>query len=234
MAWLIWLLSWRKVKKETIQYDACDENDWTDAKTVSKFPILAGNTIYPINSACGQLGQKYVEYGQGKNGAPDDPFICPRQPKMEVSARTNAHWYGAAGPMFAAPDSAFEYVGKGAFLKDGKIPRWDHHATDSGTPQVVTSIVNVQAYNREDFKVYIGQKGGKWIWDTSLLNDGNGSVQDCGWWGRGVIQTTGRANFGKLNHYLGRSHLDPKSSTAQNNPAPSNPLYADLDLCKNP
>eukprot|EP00804_Cyclotella_cryptica_P016210 CCRYP_005703-RC/>CCRYP_005703-RC protein AED:0.08 eAED:0.08 QI:0/1/0.83/1/1/0.83/6/2124/165 len=37
--------------KETIQYDACDENSWD---------LVNGK--YPLSNACGQLGQSYQDY----------------------------------------------------------------------------------------------------------------------------------------------------------------------------
>ncbi|HBY88106.1 MAG TPA: chitodextrinase, partial [Colwellia sp.] len=89
-------------------------------------------------------------------------------------------------------------------------------------------------FEREECKQYVGQKAGSFIWDGS-----DESVQGCGWWGRGVIQTTGRQNFGTLNHFVGRSHVDPDTigttidgTTVE--AAPDSPLYADLDLCSNP
>ena len=54
-------------------------------------------------------------------------------------------------------------------------------------------------------------------------------MEGCCWWGRGVIQTTGRCNFGTLNHYLGQSHLDPSTF-----PVPDSVPYPDVDFCKNP
>ena len=41
--------------QETIQYDACDENNWSNGGVVAK----AGGTVYTAASACGQLGQSY-------------------------------------------------------------------------------------------------------------------------------------------------------------------------------
>merc|ERR1712224_607619 len=32
---------------------------------------------------------------------------------------------------------------------------------------------------------------------------GKDNLTNCCWWGRGIIQTTGRCNIGKLNHFLG-------------------------------
>ena len=39
--------------QETIQYDACDENNWSDRLTAA----TAGGVEYPATAACGQLGQ---------------------------------------------------------------------------------------------------------------------------------------------------------------------------------
>merc|ERR1719512_534008 len=44
--------------QETIQYDACDENNWSDLATVQK----VGGTVYSSVSACGQLEQHYQDY----------------------------------------------------------------------------------------------------------------------------------------------------------------------------
>ena len=49
-------------------------------------------------------------------------------------------------------------------------------------------------------------------------------TEGCCWWGRGVIQTTGRCNFGKLNYYMGaRGHAENRTV-----------LYPDIDFCKDP
>lgn len=68
------------------------------------------------------------------------------------------------------------------------------------------------------------QRAGAWVWDGS-----GGSVEGCCWWGRGVIQTTGRCNFGVLNHFLGRTHLNPAEHTP-----PATVLYPDIDFCQEP
>ena len=44
-----------------------------------------------------------------------------------------------------------------------------------------------------------------------------------------MIQTTGRCNFGTLNHYLGQSHLDPAEF-----PPPARILYPEVDFCQDP
>merc|ERR1711935_483971 len=54
--------------------------------------------------------------------------------------------------------------------------------------------------------------------------DGRTDVEGCCWWGRGVIQTTGICNFGKLNYYLGaRAEKEGRSSR-----------YPTVDFCKDP
>ena len=44
-----------------------------------------------------------------------------------------------------------------------------------------------------------------------------------------MIQTTGRCNFGILNHYLGSGHLNPADY-----PRPGHVLYPELDFCADP
>lgn len=186
---------------ETIKYDACDENNWDSG--------------YPITSACGQLGQNYENY--------DCELACPKRKDLRISAVTHAKWYGAPGPLFCAPDQALIDAGLSA---SGATGRWDYNhdcwpypATEAGfTP------ADGDAWARPECEVYSGQKGGKWVWDGSA-----GSVEGCCWWGRGVIQTTGRCNFGTLNHYLGKTHMDPGAV-----PPPSKVLYPDIDFCADP
>ena len=207
--------------KETIQFNACDENNWS---------LNTGDPVnYPISASCGQLGQVYADYGMDAQGN-DNPYSCPRNDKMEISALTHAAWYGAPAPLFVAPDAVLQAKG---LLVNGFVGRWDY-STHCNTPSTGVDL-SKQAYQREECKVYDGQKAGKFVWDGSAGK----SVQGCGWWGRGVIQTTGRLNFGKLNHFLGRSHVDPSVANQTVNgtlvkKAPDNPLYADLDLCSNP
>ena len=207
--------------KETIQYDACDENNWS---------INTGDPVnYPISASCGQLQQDYASYGQDPITGRDNPYSCPRNPKMEITANTNAKWYGAPGPLFTAPDRV---LAKKGLLVNGSVGYWDYSAW---FPAVTTVDKSAQAYLREEGKVYDGQKAGKFVWNGSAGK----SIEGCGWWGRGVIQTTGRLNFGKLNHFLGRSHVDPAYAGqvidgVPVTPAPAQPLYADMDLCSNP
>lgn len=189
--------------KETIRYDACDENNWDSTNG------------YAISNACGQLGQRYEDY--------DCDMACPRDPTMQVTATTHARWYGAPGPMFCAPDATLIAAG---LSSDGRTGRWDYGfdcwpypATEAGF-----SPSDEPAWSRPECQVYSGQRAGRWVWDGS-----GSSVEGCCWWGRGVIQTTGRCNFGVLNHHLGRGHLDPARF-----PRPAEVLYPDVDFCRDP
>jgi len=190
--------------KESIKYDACDENNWDNTSN------------YAISNSCGQLGQNYANY--------DCDMACPRAPNMIQSASTNARWYGAPGPMFCAPDRIL--MEAGLMTTAGMTGHWSH--TSDCWPYPATepgfTPADVPAYSRPDCEVYTGQKGGAWVWDGS-----GGSVEGCCWWGRGVIQTTGRCNFGTLNHFLGTSHLDPAV-----HPGPSTVLYPEVNFCENP
>jgi hypothetical protein len=208
--------------KETIKFDACDENNWS---------LNTGDPVdYPLSSSCGQLQQVYGDYGMNPNGS-DNPYSCPRNPKMEVTALTHASWYGAPGPLFTAPDSVLAEKG---LLVNGSVGRWSFSGPDCSSSTAVFDPEK-QAYQREECGVYNQQKAGGFVWDGSAGK----SLEGCGWWGRGVIQTTGRLNFGKLNHFLGRSHVAPEKVNQVVEgvlvaAAPQNPLYADLDLCSNP
>ena len=208
--------------KETIKYNVCDENNWS---------INTGEPIdYPMTASCGQLQQDYASYGEDSLGN-DNPYSCPRNSKMEVSALTNATWYGAPGPLFAAPDAVLAEKG---LLVNGNVGYWETSSW-CNTAEAGPIEENKQVYDRKKCETYPGQKAGGFVWNGIAGK----SVEGCGWWGRGVIQTTGRLNFGKLNHFIGRSHVDADNignviQGTQVDAAPENPLYADLDLCSEP
>ncbi len=209
--------------QETIRYNACDENNWSEVR-------WGAPADYPMSASCGQLGQRYADYGVNPISGLDHAYSCPRDNKMEVSALTHAKWYGAPAPVFAAPDAVLEERG---LLKNGSAGRWTNEGHCNQVPETIDT--SKQVWERDECKVYVGQKAGKFIWDGSSQE----SVQGCGWWGRGVIQTTGRQNFGTLNHYLGRSHVDPQTigktiDGVRVEAPPANPLYAGLDFCSNP
>jgi hypothetical protein len=189
--------------KETIQYDACDENNWDTTNG------------YKMSNACGQLGQKYEDY--------DCDMACPKDPSMTITAVTHAKWYGAPGPLFCAPKQVLIDAG---VSKDGSTGRWDYAADCWPYPatQAGFTASTDHAWKRAKCEVYAGQKAGGYVFDGS-----GGPVEGCCWWGRGVIQTTGRCNFGRLNHFLGQSHL-----TGDKFPKPAQVLYPDVNFCKDP
>ena len=75
--------------KETIQYDACDENSWD---------LVNGK--YPLSNACGQLGQSYQDYHCSDE---EKHMECPVDKEMSIVGVTHAKWYGAPPPMFCGP-----------------------------------------------------------------------------------------------------------------------------------
>ena len=66
--------------KETIRYNACDENSWDR---------VGEDLMYPISNSCGQLGQSYQDYY-----CKDDErhYECEVDPEMTITAVTNAKW----------------------------------------------------------------------------------------------------------------------------------------------
>mmetsp|Transcript_13404 Transcript_13404/g.21827 ORF Transcript_13404/g.21827 Transcript_13404/m.21827 type:complete len:173 (-) Transcript_13404:274-792(-) len=75
--------------KETIQYDACDDNSWDSL-----------DMEYPLSNACGQLGQSYQNYHCHNH---ECHMECKVDPNMAIKGVTHAKWYGAPGPMFCGP-----------------------------------------------------------------------------------------------------------------------------------
>ena len=200
---------------ETIRFNACDENNWDFDKEV----VGTNPKGYLFDSACGQLGQVYADYGAS------NPMSCPRDSKMEINAVTSGNWFGAPPPVFTAPDSVFRHYG---LINAGTptLGKWDHNLTCDKLKGTVVDH-DVPIFLREGCTVYVGQRAGIFEWNGYS----EGTVEGCGWWGRGVIQTTGRENFGLLNHYLGRTHvLDVPETDGR----PSKVLYPDYDFCSNP
>merc|ERR1719316_1798273 len=207
---------------ETIQYDACDENNWDSTSG------------YAASNACGQLGQSYQDY---KCPAGEEHMACENDPTMEMVATTHAKWYGAPAPFFCAPKS-----------KVPKAPKWNHgspwcSAYTERTPfQGDDFFANVRgARNSENCSsesgtknVYKNQQAGGFEFcngegcaNAAAPNFGREErtdVEGCCWWGRGVIQTTGVCNFGKLNYYAGaRAAREGREA-----------LFANVDFCKRP
>ena len=174
-----------QAKKESIQYNACDENSWDLV-----------NGVYPLSNACGQLAQSYQDYT-------DDPVTdCPLNPNMEITATTNAKWYGAPPPLKCGPRA-----------KTGPTVGWSYSASCGpwGPPTPPCDV-------------YPGQKGGAFTTSTAANSAGRTDTENCCWWGRGVIQSTGRGNYGKLNYYLGAK------AASRGAAAP----YGDVDFCSTP
>jgi len=207
---------------ETIKYDACDENNWDTT------------TQYTTANACGQLGQSYQDY---KCSAEEAHMQCDVDTEMELVATTGAKWYGAPAPFFCAPKS-----------KVPKAPKWNYSTpictkVEERTPftgddffKNVNGQMNDQNCSNEkgDKNVYEGQKAGGFefcnggacpnVAAPSFDQPAREDVEGCCWWGRGVIQTTGVCNFGKLNYFAGaRAHREGRDS-----------LYPDVDFCRTP
>lgn len=216
--------------QETIQYNACDENNWSDSKVIAKQTAKGKNAgqIYPASAACGQLGQSYQDY----TCSPEEAHMqCDFDPDMEIRAVTHATWYAAPGPLFCAPRS-----------KTGPTKKWNLNGWCS--PSTYDDFIGPDA-SVDEFIQYMNdlgtcreykdQKGGSWenCGDNGCENqegvdfgqESRTDVEGCCWWGRGVIQTTGICNFGKLNYYMG-------SKAAER--GVSNALYPDINFCTNP
>lgn len=152
-----------------------------------------------------------------------------------MRAHTQAEWYGAPPKMFCAPKS-----------KIPKAPKWNYGSpwcpqrggydykepfADNVSLDVYFDYVNSGGGCRD----YDPIKAGGWEFcggdgcsgtPQPLFGhpDGRKDVEGCCWWGRGVIQTTGVCNFGKLNFYMGkRGHSEGREV-----------LYPEIDFCKNP
>lgn len=200
--------------QETIQYDACDENNWDSSSG------------YTASNACGQLGQSYQDY---QCSGADAHMQCEVDPEMQILATTHAKWYGAPAPMFCAPKS-----------KVPKAPKWnlggwcdpaDWQSWESW-PSVDDFVMYLE--NGGTCKDYQHQKAGYWEQcggegcanhaAPNFNRPARTDVEGCCWWGRGVIQTTGVCNFGKLNYYVGAR------AAREGRPA----LFPDVDFCRTP
>lgn len=202
--------------KETIMYDACDENNWSTQAATGYDPTTKQAQDYPLSAACGQLGQSYQDYGK------DDPDACPLDPNMRIVAVTNAEWYGAPGPLFCAPKTDVPFTGY------WDIGGWCA-APLNAKPLTYDTLLN-ELSGKSTCKAYVGQKAGTYAQDHAVQNCNpadatcttpRSDVENCCWWGRGIIQTSGRGNFGKLNKFIGAG-------------AGKSALFPDVDFCKDP
>ena len=219
--------------QETIRYNACDENNWSDAATVAE---AGGGEVYSSTSSCGQMGQSYQDYTctAEEDELAGGKMACEVDPNMMARAYTQAGWYGAPAKMFCAPKSV---------LPDA--PRWDPNpwcAQEGQWGYVPPFPDDVPLAEYFEYvkkggtcKDYQGMKAGGWEFcngggcaGSPAPNfgrpEGRTDVEGCCWWGRGVIQTTGVCNFGKLNYYLGkRAHDEGRKA-----------LFPGVDFCKDP
>jgi len=178
--------------KETIRYDACDENSWDR---------VGADLMYPVANACGQLGQSYQDYQCSEE---ERHMECEVDPQMTITAVTNAKWWGAPGPLQCGPKSLYPQTG-----------HWDY----------MYACNDIWANPPETCDAYEGQTGGKAMNDAAYPNAaGRTDVEGCCWWGRGVIQTSGVCNFGKLNYFLGKRAADDGRESR----------YPDIDFCRDP
>jgi hypothetical protein len=90
--------------KETIQYNACDENSWDLV-----------NGAHPASNAGGQLGQSYQDY---KCSAKEAHKECPVNLNMKIKATTNVKWYGAPAPLYCRPKTDYPFTG---YLPDNVV-----------------------------------------------------------------------------------------------------------------
>jgi len=99
--------------QETIRYDACDENHWSDPATVQKY----GGETYSSASACGQAHQSYQGYActAEEDALAGGRVACEVDNNMMTRAHTQASWYGAPTKMCCAPKSVVP-----------NAPRWDY------------------------------------------------------------------------------------------------------------
>jgi len=219
--------------KETIMYNACDENNWSDPAEATK----VGGAPYPSSASCGQGGQSYQDY---KCSASDDAIAggkmaCDYDPTMEMRAHTQAEWYGAPPKMFCGPKAKlpkapkWNYAGPWCPQKGGygyKTPFPSDVSLDDVYFPYVSKGGSCQDYDPI--------KSGGWEMcgangcsnpPAPIFNQtGRTDTEGCCWWGRGVIQTTGTCNFGKLNYYMGaRGHAEGRKV-----------LFPEMNFCKNP
>ena len=92
---------------------------------------------------------------------------CQVDPNMEITATTQASWYGAPGPLFCGPTSTYPTTGY-----------WDY------TYMCDYSWEDPPRYCTD----YVGQKGGRYDNSEVVMNRNNRTdVMGCCWWGRGYV-----------------------------------------------
>jgi len=216
--------------QETIQYNACDENNWSNQAVADQ----AGGTAFSATAACGQMHQSYQNYecSAEEDELAGGSMACEVDNDMEERAVTRASWYGAPPQLFCAPKS-----------KVPKAPRWDHSDPAWCQPgNAFSADVDLDTYfqyvnDAGSCKDAPDMKAGGWTFSGCSEEGCGGSpaplfgvpdertdVEGCCWWGRGVIQTTGTCNYGKLNYYLGKRASDEGRDS----------LFPTIDFCARP
>jgi hypothetical protein len=159
--------------QETIQYDACDENNWSSdatyfwgnaSGTKLKMDVENANAQgwlnnapvnYPATAACGQLGQSYEDY--------DCPDACPKMPKgTQLTATTNPSFQNHPGPLGATSPN----IADGAFNFPPQS-EWDNLATNQ------KYVAAVDPQNSSVKQLYCVQKPKGTCWSAP------GSVGTC-------------------------------------------------------
>ena len=217
--------------EETIIFDACDENNWSKggAEVQGFDPVSGASVPYPISAACGQAGQSYQDY----TCSPSEQMMqCKVDPNMTVKGFTHAAWWGNPPPLFCAPKDVTgpnlgywdtggdcsPYTGKGItdateyaqYMKSGQsCQNYDNQT--GGFSNVSTPVQNMK---RDE-----NAKG-----ENAAYTKPRSDVEGCCWWGRGVIQTSGPCNIGKLNYFLGKGAADRGAAA----------LYPNIDFCADP
>jgi len=214
-------------------YNACDENNWSNPAVTHDF----GGTPYTSAYACGQGGQSYQDY---KCSAADDKIAggkmaCDEDNTMEMRAHTQAVWYGAPPKMFCAPKSRvpkapkWNYASPWCPAKGGwhYIKPFPNNMTDLGP---YWDYVNKGGSCRDYDPIktggwnFCGGKGCASCPAPVFKKLGRTDTEGCCWYGRGIIQTSGICNFGKLNFYMGKRGKTEGRTV----------LYPDFDFCKDP
>jgi len=182
--------------------ESMEETILYDACDENSWDNVGGGNIYPAANACGQLGQDYASY---HCSAAEAAMECPALPGYSTEAVTNAQWYGAPAPLFCAPVSQVP-----------QAPGWN---------------INIEcnepwASPPQNCSVYPGQKAGGFDYSQPYPNAaGQTTLENCCWWGRGVIQLSGPCNIGKLNYFLG---------AAAAGRGLANTPFPDVDFCADP
>lgn len=220
--------------KETIMYNACDENNWSNGDVAKDY----GGSVYTSAYACGQGKQSYQDYKCKKedDALAGGKMACDFDPNMEMIAHTQAEWYGAPPKMFCAPKSKlpeaprWNYKGpwcpqRGGYGFKEPFPDVKDQATFDSYITYVSKGGNCRDYDGIKSGGWAKCSGGCASCPAPVFNKtGRTDVEGCCWWGRGVIQTTGICNFGKLNYYMGARGKNEGRDV----------LYPDIDFCKNP